>query len=266
MKRMKLWLLMVCVGLAGCQSPRSAQPALQVAPFTVLKQEACLSKGDSRCYELDVQGLQTNWHWLTADLREQVVQVLQADEQAPQTDNLTQLTQAFEQGVRETLQEFPPDAASSQMMVQYQQQFIGLHGTMAMFAMSHYEYSGGAHGYGWTEYVNYDVKRRQRIHIQDMLVPGAQQALAQKLLAIYGRHEVFREDSPEEIQTFMHEWLEGWAEAFAKPDNFTFSAQGIVFSFAPYAIGPYSFGQVDLLLPYAEAEGLIQPAYLAKHD
>ena len=86
--------------------------------------------------------------------------------------------------------------------------------------------------------------------------------MAAKLTEIYRQHDVMRDLDEAQRREFMRDWAGEIRQSFAAPDNFTFAANGIVFSFPPYAIGPYAFGQVDLLLPYHEARGLVQQRWL----
>ena len=160
------------------------------------------------------------------------------------------------------LQDYPADAASSQIELIYRQNYIGQRGAVAMFQEEGYSYTGGAHGYGSITYSNFDLTAGKKIGVQDVVQPGAQAALAAKLTEIYLKLDVMRDLDEAQRREFMRDWASEIRQSFAAPDNFTFAANGIVFSFPPYAIGPYAFGQVDLLLPYHEARGLVQQRWL----
>ncbi|MDR2026691.1 MAG: DUF3298 and DUF4163 domain-containing protein [Prevotellaceae bacterium] len=45
---------------------------------------------------------------------------------------------------------------------------------------------------------------------------------------------------------------------FHLTDNYTFTSEGLVFCYNPYEIAPYSFGLIQLTLPYEKVEKLIQ--------
>ncbi len=130
-----------------------------------------------------------------------------------------------------SLQDYPADAASSQIELMYRQNYIGQRGAVAMFQEEGYSYTGGAHGYGSTTYSNFDLAAGKKIGVQDVVQPGAQAALAAKLTEIYRQHDAMRDLDEAQRREFMRDWAGEIQQSFAAPDNFTFAANGIVFSF-----------------------------------
>lgn len=49
-------------------------------------------------------------------------------------------------------------------------------------------------------------------------------------------------------------------KTFANPNSFYF--KGVVFGFSPNEIGPSIMGEIELLLPYTEAQGLLKTEWL----
>ena len=252
---MKALMIAACaLVLGGCQtvSLQGTNPdVVSAKAVSLIKEKGCLAKGDSRCYDLNVARLETNLPWLNQQLQQLMVEKeipLNAAEAVRNT--------------RAELQDYPADAASSQIELMYRQNYIGQRGAVAMFQEEGYSYTGGAHGYGSTTYSNFDLAAGKKISVQDVVQPGAQAALAAKLTEIYRQHDAMRDLDEAQRREFMRDWAGEIQQSFAATDNFTFAANGIVFSFPPYAIGPYAFGQVDLLLPYHEARGLVQQRWL----
>ncbi|MBF9254329.1 DUF3298 domain-containing protein [Pontibacter sp. 172403-2] len=48
------------------------------------------------------------------------------------------------------------------------------------------------------------------------------------------------------------------------PQNAALTRQGLLLYYNPYEIGPWAFGDTELLLPYAQLQDLLQPAYRQK--
>lgn len=249
--------------LAWTASTAWAANGIQSKSVTLWKEKGCLLK-ETRCFNVDIRYQQTNLDWLNRHLEQEVKKSLCSEENKKLHD-LKQAVQECRKIIKTELKDMPADSATSQIEKVDKQKFVGQKGHIIQFENHFYEYSGGAHGFGGVAYKNYDANTKKPIHIQDMLLPNAQKKLAAQLKSAYAKHKVFRdmEMKASEIQTFIQEdWAESINEAFAKPDNFTWRKNGILFSFLPYEIGPYAMGQIDLLLPYGELKGVVKPEFL----
>ncbi|HYG46101.1 MAG TPA: RsiV family protein, partial [Bordetella sp.] len=49
---------------------------------------------------------------------------------------------------------------------------------------------------------------------------------------------------------------------FQESDNFAFTLEGMVIKYDAYSIAPYSHGEPELLIPYAELQGILRPEFL----
>ena len=117
-----------------------------------------------------------------------------------------------------------------------------------------YAYSGGAHGNYQTSYTPVDLRTNTIIRLKDVLTPQGIKALEQ-LLA-----DQFRADrglSPTDPLTEG-----GTFEDEIKPnENIYVTETGIRFSYAPYEIGSYATGQIDVFIPFSRLKQWVKPAY-----
>ena len=97
------------------------------------------------------------------------------------------------------------------------------------------------------EYVNFDLKAKKRLALQDILAKGAD---AKVLSALYdsnsmwlGNHDIERT----QLQL---------------SDNFYSGANGIVFVYPLYELASYAEGMPELKLPYFMVKGLFKAEYL----
>ena len=116
-------------------------------------------------------------------------------------------------------------------------------------------YLGGAHGVAGTTYYVFDEQDR-RLTLADLL-QGDKSTLYPLLDAAYKKEATF-DPAAKDLEEYEREQVKNLHEA----DNFYFSADGIVFSYVPYAVAPFAAGQVELTLPYSKLRGIIKDAYL----
>ena len=137
----------------------------------------------------------------------------------------------------------------------YTPDYLGHHGALEQFSVSTAEYTGGAHGSGGTTYYVFDEKDH-RLTLADLL-QGDKSALYPLLDAAY-KKEVNFDPAATDLEDYEREYVKTLHEA----DNFYFSADGVVFSYVPYAVNSYAAGQVEITLPYDKLRGIIKDKYL----
>ncbi len=126
--------------------------------------------------------------------------------------------------------------------------YVGQNQHLATFEMLTYSYSAGAaHGMYHNEYVNFDLKSKKRIALQDLIVSGSEMKLIE---ALYQNNMT---------------WLDAHSVEQAKlqlSDNFYYGANGITFVYPLYELASYAEGMSELNLPYVLAKDFIKPEYL----
>ena len=137
---------------------------------------------------------------------------------------------------------------SNQMFVQ------SMRSDFVTLVRSHYSYTGGAHGYYFSRYFNFDWRNRKKIQLKDIFMPSG---------IIVGPSFLER-SFREKMKLLSSESLTDaglFEEKIPMTENFYLTGSGIVFCYAPYEIGPYAMGEVELILSYTQMKAYLQPAF-----
>lgn len=115
-----------------------------------------------------------------------------------------------------------------------------------IFSNDQYTYTGGAHGYGYTQFLNFDLETGKQLFLADIIAMDHEREVL-KLL-----ENKFRTDnqlSPAQPLT------EGGLFDDRIPSlspNFYLTSKGIYFEYAPYEIGPYAMGSIGIFLSFKQ--------------
>lgn len=129
--------------------------------------------------------------------------------------------------------------------------YIGQRNNIAQFKMLSESYAGGAHGVYHTQYLVYDLAKKSRITLNDVIPPNKQALLKQQLLEAY---KFYSE------QNDLVGWKTDMAD-FRVPDNFYFDNRNMIFSYSIYELAPFAVGEVELELSYYQLEELLTPEF-----
>lgn len=148
----------------------------------------------------------------------------------------------------ELLNEINPDSLEYGYMYNYDESV-----TMAIqyndnnrltIAVTHYYYSGGAHGNYATGYFSYDTGKRKAIKLSDLLKPGYHKVLERALNRAARQRAGLKPSEPINSAYFV--------ESVPPTENFYPTGKGLVFSYPPYEIASYADGQVELFVSFEE--------------
>ena len=183
------------------------------------------------CTDYRFQTVETNHAWINEYFKERI----------EKADPVPFVTSDKDAQVRDVK---PQDLSESEIMVRY----IGQNQHLATFELTTNVYSAGsAHGMYHNEYVNFDLRAKKRIALEDLMEGGVKTKL---------RDAIFDTNS---------NWLNDHTVDKNKlyvSDNFYYGADGIVFVYPLYELASYSEGMSELTLPYHYTAKLIKPKYL----
>lgn len=112
-----------------------------------------------------------------------------------------------------------------------------------------YQFAGGAHGSSWELYDNYDIRKKKRMDLSDIITKGST-AIEQLL------EQHFRKEYDVENGKSLKE--SGLFESAIKPtDNFFFDDWGITFVYNQYEIAPYAMGIISIFIPWYKLKGYL---------
>jgi len=117
--------------------------------------------------------------------------------------------------------------------------------SLAVLSQFTYEFSGGAHGNYGTRYLTLDLKTGKRLTLADVLSPAARKKLPALLEKAFRKQYGLKPgESLQSGGLFENKITPG--------ENFYLTPTALVFSYAPYEIGPYAMGEITLVVPRGE--------------
>jgi len=129
-------------------------------------------------------------------------------------------------------------------------------GDLVVLQVDSYQYTGGAHGIPATQYLNCLRTGQKVLSLDDVLIPGRRDRYEQALRRAHQRWLDANPDARQDPAAYAKLW------PFQESDNFALSGEGVTVKYSAYSIAPYSYGEPELLIPYAELEGVLRPDYL----
>ena len=150
---------------------------------------------------------------------------------------------AFEEDKKE-VKETPSFGISHSMWTD----FVGQKEKFATFAISFYDYEGGAHGIESNRYFTIDLTTRHILTLNDL----------------------FNEKDLPKVKTLLWEQYNNsnkeyepviGADSFNLSNNIYLDSRGVHFIYDVYEIAPYAAGEQDLLLYFGQLEELFRPEF-----
>ena len=124
---------------------------------------------------------------------------------------------------------------------------------LELFRVDGDQYLGGAHGVSWSTYYVFDMAKKRKLKLDDIVMPNQQPVLEKMVKAEYQNYLKQNELDPAEM-------AQTWR--FFLTDNFSFTNQGVTFLYQHYDITPYVMGMPEFTIPYSRLNGVIKPEYL----
>lgn len=119
------------------------------------------------------------------------------------------------------------------------------------YCVERYIYTGGAHGYNFRLFRNYDVSTGKVFEESDLFAEGYEEPLRELIIAQLAQTE---EPNPAGLLS-----QQGYFVQDIKPNNnFFLSEEGVTYVFNPYDIAPYSFGESEILLTWDKLEDILK--------
>jgi len=118
--------------------------------------------------------------------------------------------------------------------------------------------TGAAHGIPATQYLNWQRDQSRVLALDEALQPGAHPAFVEALRRAHAAWLANNPDARRDPQAYDRMW------PFQESDNFALTSEGMVIKYDAYSIAPYSHGEPELTIPYAELRGILRPEFLPR--
>ena len=177
---------------------------------------------------------------------------LDQQESIPQNPNemLDKHFRGIEKEVKDLLKEFN-DTELLPYVFEYKAEPVINNGRLFSMKQKFYSYTGGAHGMYGELYFNYDAKTAHEILLLSLFSPDELKKLNVLGEQIFRKQEKLKED--EDLKEAGYFFDNG----FSLTPNFLIAKDGLYFYYAPYEIGPYALGAINLFIPYSKIKELL---------
>lgn len=192
--------------------------------------------------EYSISTIKTNIDWLN-DLLWKKLTENEETKNISREQFIARYQTAFEEDKKE-VKETPSLGISHSMWTD----FIAQKEKLATFAISFYDYEGGAHGIEGNRYFTIDLTTRHILTLNDL----------------------FNEKDLPKVKTLLWEQYNNinkeyepviGADSFNLSNNIYLDSRGVHFIYDVYEIAPYAAGEQDLLLYFGQLEELFKPEF-----
>ncbi|WP_256009324.1 DUF3298 and DUF4163 domain-containing protein [Desertivirga xinjiangensis] len=249
MKRASCYLVLFLCALGACNS-RSIQPVATtgakadtltyVIKTISRKDKDCTSSDTNKCQIVSIKyPVFDDEPVLNDSLEKKLLAIYPIQHPSSslqaQTDGFIKEYEAFKK---------EPYAEGRQYALQSSVKIINQSLTLIVLDINSYVYSGGAHGSSFRSYINYNIKDKKVIKLDDVLLPDHRDSLNKVAEKIFRKNEGLSAGSPLNKGYFFE------GDKFSLNGNYAFTKEGIQFLYNQYEIKPYAAGQTELLIPY----------------
>ncbi len=123
--------------------------------------------------------------------------------------------------------------------------------TILTIVLKSYVYTGGAHGYESTSFLNFDKEKGKYITNEELFIDN--DAFLELANIKFRKQEKIPLDVPINDTGFMFE-----EEKFTLPKNIGFTKKGVKLLYNAYEVASYADGQIEVVIPYAEVKEILK--------
>ncbi|WP_118790848.1 DUF3298 domain-containing protein [Haemophilus haemolyticus] len=192
--------------------------------------------------EYSISTIKTNIDWLN-DLLWKKLTENEETKNISREQFIARYQTAFEEDKKE-VKETPSLGISHSMWTD----FIAQKEKLATFAISFYDYEGGAHGIEGNRYFTIDLTTRHILTLNDLF---NEKDLPKVKTLLWEQYN----NSNKEYEPIIG------ADSFNLSNNIYLDSKGVHFIYDVYEIAPYATGEQDLLLYFGQLEELFRPEF-----
>lgn len=176
---------------------------------------------------------------INSALREEIIELLDYDEERDATD-IPGAIKAFQDGFRKMQEEFPEELTGWEASVEAFKSYED--SGLITLRMNTYLFTGGAHGYPSTRFLNFDKKTGKELEAPELFKdPEAFEAFAE---AAFREQYDIPSGAPINSTGFMFE-----DNHFRLPQNIGLTTDGLILHYNPYEAASFADGDLVLEFP-----------------
>ncbi|MEZ2413530.1 DUF3298 and DUF4163 domain-containing protein [Muriicola sp. E247] len=183
-------------------------------------------------------------------IQEEIIELLTFADSLEVT-NLNEAVNSFNLGYSELKEVYPDETVPWEARINAEVSFENRR--VLSIRMDSYLFTGGAHGYSATNFLNFDIEKGEKINTRELF----SDLLAFRVYAEdkFREQEKIPTEAPINSTGFMFE-----LDTFYLPENIGLTPKGILLLYNQYEVASYADGQIQLLIPFKEAKKFVTPA------
>ena len=186
---------------------------------------------------------------VNAGIEEEIIGLLTFSDSLEVTD-LNEAVNSFSQGYSELKSVYPDETVPWEARIKAEVSFENSH--ILSVRLDSYLFTGGAHGYTSTNFLNFDIDKGEKINTQKLFRDLL--AFRSHAESAFRKQENIPPDSPINSTGFMFE-----LDSFYLPANIGLTPKGILLLYNQYEVASYADGQIQLTIPFKEAKKFVTP-------
>ncbi|MDF3933619.1 RsiV family protein [Pseudomonas citronellolis] len=163
-----------------------------------------------------------------------------------------------------------PDSPRAASLASYEKQFLDgaepgwssylqakvreQHDGLVILELSSYAFTGGEYGKPGRAFINYDRRLHKVLELQDVLLPGQEQAFWDNARLAH-QAWVVQNKLVEQDPNFIKDW------PFQQTPHFALTFGALTLKYDIDRIAPHSVGHPELKIPYPRLNGIVKPYY-----
>ncbi len=179
---------------------------------------------------------------IDAALEEELISLLIINDEI-ESSSITEAIQSFKNGYQELKKLYPDETAGWEAKIKGTITFENKN--ILTIELRSYLFTGGAHGYSTTRFLNFDKKKGVELENWELFKNTQDfEHFAEKKFRI-------QENIPQ-AKSINHTGFMFKKNSFSLPENIGFTQKGILLLYNQYEVASYADGSIKLTLPYSE--------------
>jgi len=177
-------------------------------------------------------------------LKEEVISLLTFDDEHV-ASNIEGAIASFNSGYQDLKKMYPDETVGWEAKINAEVSFEDKN--MITIKLNSYMFTGGAHGYGATLFLNFDKKKGSEL--EDWELFNDKKDFQRYAELKFRKQENIPQDKPINSTGYMFE-----KDSFYLPENIGFTKEGVKLHYNQYEVASYADGPIELTLPYKEVK------------
>ena len=177
-------------------------------------------------------------------LKEEVISILAYDDELS-ASTIQEAIASFDNGFNDLRRMFPDETIPWEAKIEGEIFFENKE--LLTIGLRSYIFTGGAHGYGSTRFLNFDKNSGEELERNEIFKNRDQ--FEEFVEMKFRLQESIPNEGPINSTGFMFE-----RNVFYLPENIGFTEEGLKLLYNPYEVASYADGVIELTLPYSEVK------------